>query len=426
MLPDITGRLTGRLTDRIDRLVVVAAHPDDETLGAGGLSALAAEAGIALLVVLATAGEHSHPGSPTTSPGHLARRRRGESEAALREVAPLATTAFLGLDDGDVTGSESWLTTRLVEVVGDGRRTLLVAPWRHDGHPDHEAAGRAAARAARRTGATLLEYPVWFWHWARPQDAPWADLRSVVLSPAAVEAKRRAVARHVTQVAPLSDAPGDEVLLTTDFMAHFAHDREVFVEQPVADPALDDLHSEFADPWGVDTRWYEERKRDLILAVLPRRRFGQGLEVGCSTGALAAALAERCDRLDAVDSSAAAVARARERLAAIPNVAVHRLEVPRQWPDGVVDLLVVSEVGYFLSPVDLDHTIERAAGCLAPDGVVVLCHWRHEVVGWPLDGAAVHRRFTDELDLSVVARYADRDVEILVLATSDVLPDPAG
>ena len=98
-----------------------------------------------------------------------------------------------------------------------------------------------------------------------------------------------------------------------------------------------------------------------------------------------------------------------------------------EWPAstaGGFDLIVVSEVGYFLSPRDLDGLVARVRTSLAPDGVVVLCHWRHEVVGWPLDGPAVHETFTAAGIRPVVARYGDRDVELLVLAALGVLPDP--
>lgn len=418
---DVSDRLTA---GGIDRVVVVAAHPDDETLGAAGVCARAHRLGLGVEVVLLTAGEHSHPDSPTTAPDALARLRRAESAAALRVVAPSGATTYVGIEDGCVAAHEDAVVARLVQVLGDARRTLLVAPWRHDGHPDHEAAGRGAAVAARRTGASLLEYPIWSWHWGRPDDAPWSALRAIALTEAEVEAKRFAIAQHATQVAPLSEAPGDEVLLRAELLAHFTHDRESYFEEPLADSALDDLHHENPDPWGVDTRWYEARKRDLLLAMLPRPRFQHALELGCSTGALAAALAARCERLDAVDSSAGAVAAARRRLAESRHVVVHHLEAPRQWPAGRFDLVVLSEVGYFLSPTDLDQTMTRAAAALAPNGVVVLCHWRHEIVGWPLDGAAVHRRVTKGLGLPVAARYLDRDVEILVLCAPDDLPDP--
>ncbi|WP_193613748.1 PIG-L family deacetylase [Nocardioides lijunqiniae] len=402
------------------RVVVLAAHPDDESLGAGGLMATAAAQGLEVALVLCTLGEASHPDSATHTPERLAALRHGEAVAALAELAPVATPRVLGLPDGGVAAAEDALATRLVEVVGDGRDTLLVAPWRRDGHPDHDAAGRAAATAAARTGATLWEYPVWAWHWGRPDDAPWSHLHRLELSAAALGAKQRAMAAHVSQVAPLSAQPGDETLLGPDLLAHFARPSEHFVLEPPVDEALDDLHADGADPWGADSRWYERRKRALLLAALPRDRFERGLEVGASRGALARDLAARCDSLLALEQGVQAASSAREQLADLSRVEVRRASVPDEWPDARFDLVVLSEVGYFLSPSALDGLVDRLSGSLTDDGVVVLCHWRHPVEGWVLDGPDVHAVVRAAAARSalppVAASYVDRDVELLVLA----------
>ena len=108
-------------------------------------------------------------------------------------------------------------------------------------------------------------------------------------------------------MAPLSSAPGDETLLDAEFLAHFEREHEWFVVTPGVDSTddeLDELHRDAVDPWGVDSRWYERRKRELLLAVLPRARFASALEVGCSTGALTEALSERADTVLGVDDSA--------------------------------------------------------------------------------------------------------------------------
>lgn len=91
----------------------------------------------------------------------------------------------------------------------------MLCTWRGDGHPDHEASGRAAAAACAATGARLAEYPVWTWHWAEPgqERVPWDRRHRVVLSDAELAAKQAAVAEFVTQVAPLSSQPGDEAIL---------------------------------------------------------------------------------------------------------------------------------------------------------------------------------------------------------------------
>lgn len=402
----------------VDRLVVVGAHPDDETLGAGGLVHLAARAGWEVLVVSATAGEGSHPGSPTTDPVALAERRRGELDRAAALLGHGVRVRCLGLPDGSLGGREEDVVAALVEEVGlAGGRTLLAAPWRHDGHPDHEAVGRAAAVAARRTGARLVEYPVWAWHWGSEATLPWRDVRVVPLDPAARAAKRAAVAAHASQVAPLSDAPGDEVLLGPDLLEHFDRDVELLLEsgEPAPDDALDRVHRDREDPWDVDS-WYERRKRAITLASLPRERYGRALELGCSVGALAVDLAARCDALLALDSSEAAIEAARRRLDT-SRVDVRRADLPMQWPDGSFDLVSVSEVGYFLSPDALDVLVTRALGSLRPDGHLLLCHWRHDLVGWPLTGPRVHDVFL-ATGARVLAEHHDPDFVLHVLGAT--------
>ncbi len=411
----------------IERLVVVAAHPDDESLGAGGLVATATAAGLQVTLVCATDGEGSHPDSSTCTPQQLADLRAREARRAAELLGvPSERLHRLGHPDGQLAEHESHLAIRLVEIVGDGRATVIVAPWRSDGHPDHEAAGRAASAAARRTGAELWEYPIWFWHWAAPEDAPWALLRPFRLEEGPLTAKQQAIHAHLSQVGPLSDQPGDETLLSPELLEHFADGPEHYLSTLAADctdDVLDRLHQERSDPWGVESRWYERRKRDLVLAMLPREDFRHAVEVGCSTGALAEALLPRVRQLLAVDQSLAATSAARRRFHGLDRVTVAQLDVPEEWPsETVFDLVVVSEVGYFLSPTALERLVVRIAESLAPDGVVVLCHWRHPVEGWVLDAAAVHERFEVSVLPPLAATYRDRDIEVRV--HSREVPDP--
>ena len=89
---------------------------------------------------------------------------------------------------------------------------VLVAPFRGDGHADHDALGEVAADVAARGGFGLLEYPIWYWHWAAGP-AGLAGLDQLQLDPAARGSQDRAMAAHATQVRPLSPAEGDETLL---------------------------------------------------------------------------------------------------------------------------------------------------------------------------------------------------------------------
>jgi LmbE family N-acetylglucosaminyl deacetylase/SAM-dependent methyltransferase len=407
------------------RLVVLAAHPDDEVLGAGGLLAWAgAQPELEVEVVVITDGEASHPGSPTHPPAALGRLRRDECRRGLDRLGDGLALHHLAVPDGRVAAAEQSCVDRLTALVGDGRGVLLLAPWRHDGHPDHEAAGRVAAAAAVRTGARLLEYPVWFWHWAQPEEAPWPSMLRWPVAADALDAKRRAMTEHRSQVAGLSSEPGDEPLLGERFLDHFLAAQELYVEQPAVDPALDLLHADASEPWGADRRWYEERKRALLLAMLPGRHVDRILELGCSTGVTTVALAGRCRELVAVDASPAALATARSRVGDLPGVAVEQRRFPDDWPPGRFDVVVLSEVGYFLDPGALERTVAAVQDSLAPGGVVLLCHWRHPVAGWVLDGADVHAVLEREPWWERLAQYVDDDVELLLLGPAGSLPEP--
>lgn len=206
------------------RVVVVAPHPDDEVLGVGGLLALLAAAGSAVTVLAVTDGEASNPGG-SVAPADLARLRVRETEAALAALGLDADVVRLALPDGGSAALE-----RPVEQALDlAEGTWLLAPWSGDGHPDHEAVGRACETAARRDGARLLAFPVWTWHWALPGDprVPWERARRVPLPADVRRAKAAAVDAFATQVRPLGPLPQDAPVLPPHVLARFARDEEL-------------------------------------------------------------------------------------------------------------------------------------------------------------------------------------------------------
>ncbi len=212
------------------RLVVVAAHPDDESLGAGGLIATAAAAGVTVYVVLLTAGEASRHAPPGSTRHSLARVRLAEMENALARLAPESYLVFLGAPDGQVGQSEEVVARSLIHLLRDGSGTLLVAPWRHDGHDDHDAAGRAAAVAAEASGARLLEYPLLGWPVTMP-GSPYRDaLRRLDLTEQARAQKAAAIRAHVSQVGPADDRTDGKAPLPRHVLAHFDGPTEHYVE----------------------------------------------------------------------------------------------------------------------------------------------------------------------------------------------------
>jgi LmbE family N-acetylglucosaminyl deacetylase len=186
------------------RLVVVSPHPDDEVLGCGGLLALHAAAGREDLVVAVTDGEASHRPLAVPSSGRLAALRRAESAEGLLHLTARSDNNVLRLHlpDGHVALHEQRLADRLVATLRPS--DTVVVPWRLDGHPDHEACARAAAKACVRVGCRLLEAPIWMWHWSTPGDTrvPWHRLIALPLPPEVQAQKRSALDAHASQLLP--------------------------------------------------------------------------------------------------------------------------------------------------------------------------------------------------------------------------------
>ncbi|GAA1243184.1 PIG-L family deacetylase [Kitasatospora nipponensis] len=219
-LPPAAGR-------RPPRVLVVAAHPDDEVLGFGGTIATFAAAGARLRLVSVTAGEVSHPHSRAPASRHLATVRARELRQALGRLGADVQSVALGVPDGTVAQHEEELTGHLAGLLADC--DLCVAPFRRDLHPDHEAAGRAALAAGAARGVPVWEYPVWVWHWAAPGDGrlPW---RRAACIPLPLDARVRKVAAlecFRSQIEPLGDGPGDKAILPPSELAHFQRDFEV-------------------------------------------------------------------------------------------------------------------------------------------------------------------------------------------------------
>jgi len=212
------------------RVVIVAPHPDDEVLGAGGTAALLEALGSRIVVLALTDGEASHP-VEDVDPTVLAHRRSGETEEALcRLLRDEPTVRRLGLPDGDVGSRVETVAAALEDALGPGDWCL--APHHHDGHPDHEAASAAAATACAGSGAHLVEYPVWLWHWSAPGDpgVDWSRARRVDLPPDVRARKRAAIAAFTSQVAPLGGDGGDgagRTILPPAVLARFERPWEV-------------------------------------------------------------------------------------------------------------------------------------------------------------------------------------------------------
>lgn len=409
-------------------VLVLAAHPDDETLGAGGLLAELDLRGRAATVVVVTDGGD---GAAEVAV------RDAELRDALGELAPSGDLRRLGVPDGGLREAREDVAAALADILrdradGEDPVRLVVAPWRGDGHRDHRVLGEIAADLARSHGLPLWEYPIWMWHWADPStpEVPWASMRRLGAGGEAAARRARALDAHSSQVAgPHAVVPHDLRRITgrgTD--TYVVTEPELGSDDPATEATSTDVTAAFfdatyerrEDPWGFTSRWYEERKRALTLAVLPERSFARAFEVGCSIGVLTAELAERCDELLAVDVAAEAIARARTRVGERPGLRLEVADVTSDVPPGPFDLVVLSEVLYYFSPPTLATFLERLAPALADGAVVVGCHWRHPVAGYAASGDDVQRELAASLAASrgavEVAGYADEDVSLVVLS----------
>ncbi len=200
-------------------LIVVSPHPDDEVLAAGGLIHSWLGLGRAVTIVSVTDGEAAY-----ACGGDLAAVRRAELHAALRKLsaAPLSVVR-LGLPDGQVTQHRAQLRTGIEALLLP--LAVLVAPYQHDGHPDHEATGDVCAALAQAHGTTLVRYPVWAWHRLTPADLPQTRWGKFVLDSAAQRAKAHAVQCFTSQLAPVDHPP----VVPAHVLTYFQRPYEAFI-----------------------------------------------------------------------------------------------------------------------------------------------------------------------------------------------------
>lgn len=159
------------------------------------------------------------------------------------------------------------------------------------------------------------------------------------------------------------------------------------------------LYEADPDPWGFETEAYEREKYARTVQALGGRTYARGFEAGCSIGVLTAALATRCDALFAVDIAQRAVDAARERLRDQPHVRVERSALPDDWPAGPFDLVVCSEVLYYLDPATLRGALPAIRASVAPGGRLIAVHFRPRSSDDPMTGDDVHALLRAELGL---------------------------
>jgi LmbE family N-acetylglucosaminyl deacetylase len=222
------------------RVVVIAPHPDDEILGAGGLLQHLCSSGTSVLIVAVTDGEASHPDSDLVAKLDLRAIREKESRVALRRLGtPNSSVVRLRIPDGRVTQHLEVLEAELERLLEP--TDLCLAPWVNEGHPDHDTCGIAARNATRAIGSELLHYLVWTLHWASPtgNDLPWDSCRRYELSVRELTRKRRATLAFRSQTRTFGKSAAGAPVLPLAILRRHWLGNELFIDpESTASPSL--------------------------------------------------------------------------------------------------------------------------------------------------------------------------------------------
>jgi cyclopropane fatty-acyl-phospholipid synthase-like methyltransferase len=168
------------------------------------------------------------------------------------------------------------------------------------------------------------------------------------------------------------------------------------------------------DPWNFETSEYEAAKYAATIESLPKEKYESGFEIGCSIGVLTEKLAARCAKVLSVDVNETALAKARKRCADLAHVEFGKMQIPGEFPAENFDLIVVSEVGYYLSVEDWQMAQSKILNHLKPNGTVILVHWTHSVDDYPQTGDDIHESFaaTAKSDLKLIKSARTKDYRL--------------
>ncbi|UKT64780.1 bifunctional PIG-L family deacetylase/class I SAM-dependent methyltransferase [Pedobacter mucosus] len=409
----------------IERCLILSPHPDDESLGCGGLIAKLAENNCDIKIILTTDGSKSHPNSQKYPSKLLTELRYKEVKAALK---------ILGVNQDKIifyNGNDSALPAlgetkfnenveRLSTDILSFKPQLILVPYELDPHRDHRATWQMLHQTLLKQTkfkTTIWEYPIWLYQNASIEDLPNlkpGELKHLDITEFSSQ-KEQAIFAHVSQTTRLIDDDPEGFMLVSEMIANFTNGKEYFMERSKLNGGstlpknyFESLYTENPDPWDFEKSEYEKEKYQRTISAIPEGRHHSALEIGCSIGVLTQMIAEKCDQLLSIDISEQALETAKNRLKAYQNVEFKVAAIPDQFPEGKRDLIMMSEVGYYLSVEDLNSTISIIEENLNPDGILVLVHWTHFVHDYPLSGDEVHDAFAKS---SLAHLKADRTAD---------------
>jgi SAM-dependent methyltransferase len=187
------------------------------------------------------------------------------------------------------------------------------------------------------------------------------------------------------------------------------------------DAYFDRIYAASADPWHLASSWYERRKYSITMAMLPYWRYRHAFEPGCSIGTLTEMLTERCDHVTATDVAVAALDTADRRLRDAgrrERVTLLRRSLDEPWPPAGFDLVVLSDIAYYLQAATLRAVLDRECGRLAASATMIAAHWRYRVHDNPITGDHANDIIAATPGLHAIASYRDADLSVEVFDTA--------
>lgn len=216
-------------------ILIVAPHPDDETLGCGGAIALLRQLNLPVKVLIVSDGTKSHPNSLTHPTPMLKQLREQESLAALKILGvDLNSVTFWEIKDGAIAveGKSSSLIALCNSFLNNLRPSSIFLPWRFDPHADHRASWQIFSEACQNLAnqPRIIEYPVWDWDSEQRGNFPdsvkvWRlDIRNVL------PLKIKAIAQYLSQISDLISDDPQGFRLTPEMLQNFKQPWEIYLE----------------------------------------------------------------------------------------------------------------------------------------------------------------------------------------------------
>lgn len=403
-----------RIAEDLGNLLVLSPHPDDETLGCGGLISMLKSSGKKVIVIFITSGSASHT-SHTHPPNELAKLRENEAKAACSKLGVLNEDVyFIGAKDSELntldSGELNEIVIKITHILEGIKIDTIAIPWRRDPHPDHIVTYTIGElfSISQDSKMVKLEYPIWLWKNGNEEDYPFeqevAPFRLDITR--YIEQKSVALQMHQSQLGNIIHDDPNGFVLTKDMLEPFSGPYEYyFIDNKSALKTLDEvyfqkLYSEQSDPWNFRNSTYEHEKYHNSIKALNKTDFKNGLELGCSVGIQTKLLAAICEHLTAIDINEIAVKEARSTCTDLSNISFYVQDVTKIFPKGKFDLITLCEIGYYFDIKNLWQIFENISMSLLPEGRLLLVHWTGFVPDYPLNGNAVHSAFEEYIKRS--------------------------